>query len=147
MKDTMERFMCAIYERIGKQGAGSLRNEEPRGLRAVMRRQERASCHGRITGECGETMEVFLKVSGERIEEATFLTDGCGSSVLCGYLAARLSEGRTMDEAIEIGGDTILMHLPTLPPSETHCATLAAEALHAAIHRWMAADLETPSTP
>lgn len=138
--------MSAIYERIGKHG-GSPRDEEPTGLRAVMRRMEGATCHGRIKGECGETMEVFLKVNGERIEEAAFLTDGCDSSVLCGYLATRLAEGKTLDEAVEIAGDTILMHLPNLPQSETHCAVLAAETLHAAIHQWMVDDRKTPSKP
>ncbi|MCK4353897.1 MAG: iron-sulfur cluster assembly scaffold protein, partial [Dehalococcoidia bacterium] len=36
---------------------------------------------GRVTGPCGDTMEIYLKVNGGRITNATFWTDGCGPSI------------------------------------------------------------------
>ena len=33
--------------------------------------------YGRILGTCGDTMIVFLRVTGARIEQASFQTDGC----------------------------------------------------------------------
>ena len=139
MGESMENLMGSIYKRIGK-GENEAARQEDRlmpALRSIMRPLEGASCHGKITGSCGETMEVYLKIRDERVEDATFVTDGCQFSVICGYLATHFSKGKTVDEAIQIGGDTLLMILGSLPESETHCAYLAAEALHAAIHDWM----------
>ncbi|MHC1742820.1 MAG: iron-sulfur cluster assembly scaffold protein [Syntrophobacteraceae bacterium] len=137
MKDSMQDWMGSIYRRIGKGDAAAIPTESARtALRSLMRRMEGASCRGKVTGVCGETIEVYLKVREERIEDATFFTDGCHFSVICGYLATILSKGRTMDDAVEIGGDTILMVFGNIPEEETHCAYLAAEALHAAIHDW-----------
>jgi len=49
--------------------------------------------HARFTGPCGDTMEIFLQVRGNRIVDAKFLTDGCATtafnvSVFTGVLAA-----------------------------------------------------------
>ena len=104
---------------------------------SIMGRMENPSGYGKITGTCGETMEVYLQIRGERIEQAMFFTDGCESSRRCGSAMAELCTGLSLDEAALIGGDTILMALKDLPRGEVHCAFLAAEALHAAIHYWM----------
>ena len=37
--------------------------------------------YGLVFGSCGDTMEIFLRVNGERIESASFMTDGCGPTV------------------------------------------------------------------
>ena len=42
--------------------------------------------HGRITGPCGDTMQIFLRFEKDKVKEATFLTDGCVSSVACEFL-------------------------------------------------------------
>jgi nitrogen fixation NifU-like protein len=102
-----------------------------------MGRMSEPSGHGKITGTCGETMEIYLRINGEHIKEATFFADGCASSRMCGALTVALVKGRNIDDAALIGGDTILMLIGDLPQNDTHCAFLAAEALHAAIHDWM----------
>ena len=33
---------------------------------------------GIVHGWCSDTMEIYLRMNGSRIEEATFMTDGCG---------------------------------------------------------------------
>ena len=39
-----------------------------------------------ITGSCGESMEIWLKVKNDIITEATFMTDGCGTSIAAGSM-------------------------------------------------------------
>jgi hypothetical protein len=39
--------------------------------------------HGIIHGCCGDTMEIYLRLDGDRIEEATFTTDGRESAIAC----------------------------------------------------------------
>jgi nitrogen fixation NifU-like protein len=106
-----------------------------------------ASSVGRITGPCGDTMEIYLRLDDDLIQEASFFTDGCGSSVACGSVAAELATGKKFDEACLIGGDTILEILNGLPEEENHCAYLAAEALQVAIHEWMLKKLTFENTP
>ena len=96
-----------------------------------------ASAVGRITGTCGDSMEIYLRMENDHIQRASFLTNGCGTSVACGSMAVELATGRQMDDALCIGGDTILEAPGGLPEEERHCAYLAAETLLAAIHEWM----------
>ena len=93
--------------------------------------------HGRITGSCGDTMEIFLKFENTKVIEATFLTDGCGSSTVCGSFAAELALGKTPDEIVEINGETILKILGKFPEENRHCAFLAADTLQDALHDYL----------
>lgn len=96
------------------------------------------SSSARITGPCGESMEIYLKIEGERVAAASFFTDGCGASIACGSLAAELAHGKALEDAASISGDTILKKLGGLPDEHRHCAQLAAETLQAAVHAYLA---------
>jgi len=93
--------------------------------------------YGRITGTCGDTMEIFLRFEKDRVTQASFKTDGCGSSTVCGSFAAELAHGRSPDEIAEITGETILEILGGLPKEDQHCAFLAAETLQEALGSYM----------
>jgi nitrogen fixation NifU-like protein len=93
--------------------------------------------YARLSGGCGDTMEIFLRFEGERVKEASFNTDGCGSSTVCGSFAAELSLGKNPDEIIEINGEMIKEILGGLPEEDEHCADLAAETLQAALNDYM----------
>jgi nitrogen fixation NifU-like protein len=93
--------------------------------------------HGRVTGSCGDTMQIFLKFENDRIKEASFQTDGCGSSTVCGSFAAEMALGKNPDEITEITGEKILEKLGGLPKEEEHCAFLSAETLQEALHEYM----------
>ena len=104
---------------------------------SAMGKMTNATCKGRITGTCGDSMEIYLRIRNDHIQEASFFTEGCGASVACGSLAAELASGKNLDEAAQIGGDAILEALGGLPEEEVHCAYLAAETLQVALHEWM----------
>jgi nitrogen fixation protein NifU and related proteins len=103
---------------------------------------EDADGYGRVTGTCGDTMEIFLKIEEERVKEATFRTDGCSSSTVCGSFAAELSLGKNPDEVVEISGETILEILGGLPEEDRHCAFLAAETLQVALDDYFRKELQ-----
>ncbi len=139
MRGSMEDLMRGVYDRISK-GDGRSREEsasEGGPLPENMRRMTDADSSARITGRCGETMEMYLRVREDRVTEATFFTNGCQFSILCGCAAAKLAENRTLEEAAEIEGETIISVLKHVPQEEAHCADLAAETLRAAVHEWM----------
>ena len=93
--------------------------------------------YGRIKGICGDTMEIFLKFDKGRVKEATFQTDGCGISSVCGSFAAEIAHGRNPDKISEITGEMIMGILGGLPEEDRHCAFLAAETLQEALEDYM----------
>ena len=93
--------------------------------------------YGRVTGSCGDTMEIFLKFKNERVQDASFQTDGCGSSTVCGSFAAELAIGRSPDEILDITGESILKKGGGMPEEERHCAFLSADALQEALNDYM----------
>jgi len=94
--------------------------------------------YGCVTGSCGDTMQIFLRFENDKVKEATFQTDGCGSGTVCGSFAAELALGKGPDELVEITGETILKMIGGLPDEEQHCAFLAADTLQHALNSYMA---------
>jgi nitrogen fixation NifU-like protein len=92
-----------------------------------------ADGYASLTGPCGDTMEIWLRVVNDTITEATFWTDGCGSSIVCGSMVTILAKGKTADDASAIDQQAVLVALGGLPEGERHCALLAASTLAAAI--------------
>jgi nitrogen fixation NifU-like protein len=93
--------------------------------------------HARVTGSCGDAMEIYLKFDQERVSEATFQTEGCGASHVCGSFAAEMALGKSPDELLDITGESVLDRIGGLPKEEQHCAFLAAETLQEALNDYM----------
>ncbi len=69
----------------------------------------------RITGPCGDTMQIHLKVNGDEIVDSKFITDGCGPSIACGSAVTEMLKGKTLEEAFRIEDKDILSVLDGLP--------------------------------
>jgi nitrogen fixation NifU-like protein len=93
---------------------------------------------GRITGPCGDTMEIRLKVRDDRIINASFWTDGCGPSIASGSVVTELAKGKSVLEARKITQQDVLDALGGLPEDNLHCALLAADTLKDAIKNYLA---------
>ena len=89
--------------------------------------------YARITGSCGDTMEISLNVKKNVIIECTFDTDGCGATVACGSMVTEMATGKPLAIARQIGKDAILAYCGGLPEGNVHCAVLAANTLKTAI--------------
>jgi nitrogen fixation protein NifU and related proteins len=114
------------------------RNAETGPRQVKFGRLPEATTSARVTGPCGETMEIYLQIEGEEIRDGSFFTDGCGASRLCGSLALMLAIGNNLDDAAMIEGDTLLGMIENLPEDHRHCATLAAGTLQTALHNYVA---------
>lgn len=99
---------------------------------------ENADGFGRITGPCGDTMEIWLRVQGNVVVTATFATDGCGATVACGSLLTELARGKTVPQALGISQQDVLDALGGLPEDNVHCALLAVNTLREAIMDYLA---------
>jgi nitrogen fixation NifU-like protein len=82
---------------------------------------------------CGDIMQMFIKVNGDRITEATFKTFGCGAAIATSSILTERVKGVTLDEALRISEETAKEVLSQLPKEKFPCFTLAADALKLAI--------------
>jgi len=98
---------------------------------------DRPDGYARVTGPCQDTMEIFLRFEDGKVAEASFQTDGCGSSAVCGSFAAEMALGKMPDELLDVTGEAILERLGGLPKEEEHCAFLAGETLQEALSNYM----------
>lgn len=89
--------------------------------------------HGINTGECGDTVEMFLKLEEDRIKSVSFRVNGCMNTNACANAVAELTEGKTLDEAWEITPQEVIEFLETLPEQNSHCAELAVGAFYRAL--------------
>jgi nitrogen fixation NifU-like protein len=96
-------------------------------------RIEAPDAHATVTGWCGDTMEISLRLSGRLIQEAKFMTDGCGSSLACGNMITTMVQGMSLEEASELDPEDLILALDGLPEESAHCAELAVNTLRRAI--------------
>jgi nitrogen fixation NifU-like protein len=97
---------------------------------------------GRVTGSCGDTMEIYLKVRDGRVMNASFWTDGCGTSIASGSMVTEMAKRMNISEAQRISQHDVLAALGGLPEESEHCALLAADTLKEAIKDYLASKRE-----
>jgi len=88
---------------------------------------------GHHTGDCGDTVEMFLKLRGATIDQVAFQVLGCMNTVASSNAVAELIEGRPIAEAWELTPEKVIEFLETLPKGHHHCAELAVGALYRAL--------------
>ena len=99
-------------------------------------RMPEPDAHGLVHGWCGDTMEICLRLDGERIIEVAFMTDGCGPTVACGSMLTTMVQGMSLEEASEVRPKDLLEALDGLPQENAHCAELAVSTLQNALLNW-----------
>jgi len=82
---------------------------------------------------CGDIMQMFIKVNGDKIIEAKFKPFGCGAAIATSSVLTERIKGATLDEAIKISDQTSKEVLSQLPAEKVPCFTLATDALKLAI--------------
>lgn len=94
------------------------------------------------TGLCGDTLQIYLKITDSRVTEAVFMTDSCGATIACGSMTTVLVKGQAVAEAMGITADDILNSLGGLPESNAHCAVLAENTLKEALMDYLSLQRE-----
>ncbi len=98
---------------------------------------EDAHSKAKLTGTCGDTMTMYLKIENERVAQASFTTDGCGSSVIAGSFAAELVTGKMLEEVLDMTSADVLREIGKFPAAEEHCAHLAIRTAQEALNRYL----------
>ena len=97
------------------------------------RRMDSPDGFARITGPCGDTMEIYLKVDSGVIIDSSFQTDGCNPSKACGGMVAQMAKGKSIVKIKKLTAQDILDALGGLPEESEHCALLAVDTLKEAL--------------
>lgn len=131
-QDANELYGTPVYERWIK--------------RPHMGEPPSANCRGSVTGTCGDTITMYLCIENDTVRQAGFHTTGCGSSLVCGSMAAELALQKHCDDLQTITGEAVLDSLGGLPQDDRHCAWLAANALHEAVGEYYKQTLSRKKT-
>ena len=111
--------------------------------RQLIRRKENMGCYekpdarGKVTGWCGDTMEIQLMLDGDVIKDARFMTDGCGATIACGSMLTKMAQSKQLSQAMKISPDDLLSELISIPEDHEHCLSLAVSTLRAAVNHAM----------
>ena len=139
MSDNLDSFIDGLQDQIYEEtraAYGELAFERWQNMR-YMGPMEDPDGYAVVTGSCGDTMKVFLRFRNNNVQEASFLTDGCGTSAVCGSFAVEMALNKAPDELVEVTGESILEFLGGFPEEDRHCAFLAAETLQEALNDYM----------
>ncbi len=92
--------------------------------------------YAKVTGPCGDTVEIFLRIKNDKIENISYTTDGCMTSHAAVSAATVLAMGKPVREGIRINQSAILEHLGGMPEDSQHCALLAAKTFQKALRNY-----------
>jgi len=135
MTSAYERFEELIREAMRKTYTETVIEHamNPKNLGSM----EDADGFGKVIGSCGDTMEIWLKTRNNIITDATFLTDGCGTTIASGSMVTEMAKGRSTAEVQKITQQDVLNALGGLPEESVHCALLAANTIKEAIEDYL----------
>ena len=89
---------------------------------------------GCCASECGDSIEILVRLDAGIVTESGFLIEGCAFTVVCGRAAAALIRGKTISEARRATTpECIEAALGGLPDANRHCAQLASSAVAEAL--------------
>lgn len=82
---------------------------------------------------CGDFIRVYLKVEEGKITAFKFLTQGCPGAISTSSIATELAIGKTLDEALKLTDNDVIIAAGGIPARKAHCSLLAIRGLHEAI--------------
>ncbi|HID29291.1 MAG TPA: iron-sulfur cluster assembly scaffold protein [Desulfobacterales bacterium] len=97
-----------------------------------------------LTGPCGDTMKVFLKVKEGRIKDARVQVLGCPGAVASAMVVMDLIKGKTLGEAQTIKDRDIYRVLQEMPEKKLHCIRLSVKAMQKALEEYGSGNGDSP---
>jgi len=97
--------------------------------------------------QCGDMMQMSLKIENDKIVDAKFLSFGCAANIATGSMVTEMVKGKTVDEAEKLSIKEISSTLGGLPVLKMHCAVLAYKTLKKAIQEYRQKKVEGEKQP
>jgi nitrogen fixation NifU-like protein len=134
MSEDIDKITQALQEAILQGYSQKFKDEflSPKNIGKL----ERADSHVRITGPCGDTIEMWLAIDDGKISDIKFTTDGCGATITCASYVTKAAKGKTIEDALAITPEDVINYFEGLPDEHKHYAKLAVMTLSAAIEEY-----------
>jgi len=132
MADDIDKIAQTLQEAILEGYSEKFKQEfsNPKNIGKIENTDSQVS----ITGVCGDTIEMYLAIKDERIDDIKFMTDGCGATIACASYVARAVKGKTIEDALQMKPKGVDSYFEGLPQESKHCAKLAIDTLKAALN-------------
>ncbi len=89
--------------------------------------------YGGKTGDCGDTITMYLRIRNGEINRVNFEIEGCINTSACCNALAHLVEGKKVKESWDITPNDLILYLETLPDDHHHCAELTVGSFYLAL--------------
>ncbi len=86
-----------------------------------------------MTGTCGDTMAIYLKLDGDVITDAKYQVMGCAGAISSAMAVVDLVKGKTLAEAKALCDGDVFGLIEDIPAKKHHCVQLSVKTLHKAI--------------
>jgi nitrogen fixation NifU-like protein len=86
--------------------------------------------------ECGDIMEMSMRIENDIIVDVKFRTFGCAAAIASSSMATQMLKGKSVEDALKMTNDDVIKALHGLPPQKIHCSVLAEEAIRGAIESY-----------
>ena len=88
---------------------------------------------GKKTGDCGDTITIYLVVKDGMVEQLSYELEGCMNTNACANTLAVMVEGKPVEHGWNVTPTDVIDFLQTLPEDHHHCAELAVGTLYLAL--------------
>lgn len=92
-----------------------------------------ADISSQMTGSCGDTMSITIKMENGLVKDAKYQVMGCAGAVSAAMAVVDLIKGKDLDYARTINDGTVFNVLEEIPVKKHHCIQLAVKTLHKAL--------------
>lgn len=105
---------------------------------------ENADQISELTGPCGDTMKIYLKMENGRIKDARIQVLGCPGAVASAMAAMEMIRGKTLEEVRGMKDRDIFRMLEDIPNEKQHCIRLTNKTIQKAIEEYKAKEENQP---
>ena len=92
-----------------------------------------ADVTSQMTGTCGDTMGIYIKIDNQVVSDAKYQVMGCAGAISAAMAVVDLIKGKDLAHARSIDDGTVFGVLEEIPVKKHHCIQLAVKTLHKAL--------------
>ncbi len=89
-----------------------------------------------MTGTCGDTMKIWLKVEKGVIRDARYQVLGCPGAIAAAMALVDLIRGKRIEDARRINDGDVFRLLENIPAPKNHCIELAVKTFYKALDEY-----------
>jgi nitrogen fixation NifU-like protein len=97
-----------------------------------------------MTGPCGDTMKVYLKLSGDTVTDVKYQVLGCPGAIAAAMAAAEMVRGKRLTETLDLKDRDVFRKLEAIPEQKQHCIRLAVKTLQKAAQDYLSRKEQKP---